>query len=69
MHIAFIVTSALLALEMAGAGVPKLLQLSAVRKNAEHLGTLRKGRPSATSWVSSRPQRGRCCIAKTPFPR
>lgn len=38
MHIAFIVVSALLALEMAGAGVPKLLQLSAVRKNAEHLG-------------------------------
>lgn len=38
MHIAFIVVSALLALEMAAAGVPKLLQLIAVRKNAEHLG-------------------------------
>lgn len=38
MHIAFIVVSALLALEMAGAGVPKLLQLNSVRKNAEHLG-------------------------------
>jgi len=38
MHIAFIVISALLALEMAGAGVPKLLQLSAVHRNAEHLG-------------------------------
>lgn len=38
MHVAFIVASALLALEMAGAGVPKLLQLSAVRRNAEHLG-------------------------------
>jgi hypothetical protein len=38
MNVAFIVVSALLALEMAGAGVPKLLQLSAVRRNAEHLG-------------------------------
>ena len=38
MHVAFIVVSALLALEMAGAGVPKLLQLSGVRRNAEHLG-------------------------------
>ena len=38
MHVAFIVVTALLALEMAGAGVPKLLQLGAVRKNAEHLG-------------------------------
>ena len=38
MHVAFIVVSILLALEMAGAGVPKLLQLSAVRGNAEHLG-------------------------------
>jgi hypothetical protein len=37
-HIAFIVVSAVLALELAGAGVPKLLQLSAVRANAEHLG-------------------------------
>jgi hypothetical protein len=38
MHVAFIVVSAVLALEMFGAGVPKLLQLSAVRRNAEHLG-------------------------------
>jgi hypothetical protein len=38
MHIAFIVVSAALALEMVGAGVPKLLQLSAVRQSAEHLG-------------------------------
>jgi hypothetical protein len=38
MHVAFIVVSAVLALEMADAGVPKLLQLSAVRGNAEHLG-------------------------------
>jgi uncharacterized membrane protein YkgB len=38
MHIAFIVVSAALALEMAGAGIPKLLQFDAVRKNAEHLG-------------------------------
>jgi hypothetical protein len=38
MHVAFIVVSAVLALEMAGAGVPKLLQLSAARRNAEHLG-------------------------------
>ena len=38
MNIAFIVVSAVLALEMAGAGVPKLLQLNAVRRNAEHLG-------------------------------
>ena len=38
MHLAFIVVSAILALELAGAGVPKLLQLSAVRRNAEHLG-------------------------------
>jgi DoxX-like protein len=38
MHVAFIVVSAVLALELAGAGVPKLLQLSAVRGNAEHLG-------------------------------
>jgi DoxX-like family len=38
MHVAFIVVSAVLALEMAGAGVPKLLQLSAVRRNGEHLG-------------------------------
>jgi hypothetical protein len=38
MYIAFIVVSAVLALEMAGAGVPKLLQLSAVRQSAEHLG-------------------------------
>src|ERR1700757_5038671 len=38
MHVAFIVVSAVFALEMAGAGVPKLLQLSSVRKSAEHLG-------------------------------
>ncbi len=38
MDIAFIVVSAVLALEMAGAGVPKVLQLNAVRENAEHLG-------------------------------
>jgi DoxX-like family len=38
MNVAFIVVSAVLALELAGAGVPKLLQLNAVRRNAEHLG-------------------------------
>jgi hypothetical protein len=38
MHVAFIVLTAALALEMFGAGVPKLLQLSVVRRNAEHLG-------------------------------
>lgn len=38
MHVAFIAVSILLALEMAGAGVPKVLQLSAVRGSAEHLG-------------------------------
>lgn len=38
MHIAFIIVSILLALEMAIAGVPKVIQLSAVRANAEHLG-------------------------------
>jgi hypothetical protein len=38
MHIAFIVVSALLALEMAVIGAPKAIQLSAVRASAEHLG-------------------------------
>ena len=38
MHIAFIIVSVLLALELAIAGVPKVIQLSAVRANAEHLG-------------------------------
>lgn len=38
MHVVFIVLSAVLALEMAGAGIPKLLQLKAVRNSAEHLG-------------------------------
>ncbi|GBE65516.1 hypothetical protein MFM001_19780 [Mycobacterium sp. MFM001] len=38
MHLAFIIVSAFLALEMAVTGVPKLLQLSVVRASAEHLG-------------------------------
>lgn len=38
MHIAFIVASALLAVEMAATGIPKALQLNAVRASAEHLG-------------------------------
>ena len=38
MHIAFIVISILLAVEMAATGAPKVLQLSAVRASAEHLG-------------------------------
>ena len=38
MHIAFIVVSVLLALEMAITGAPKVLQLSVVRASAEHLG-------------------------------
>ena len=38
MHIAFIVLSVLLALEMAVTGAPKILQLSVVRASAEHLG-------------------------------
>lgn len=38
MHIAFIVVSVLLALEMAVAGAPKVIQLSVVRASAEHLG-------------------------------
>jgi hypothetical protein len=38
MHIAFIVISVLLTVEMAVTGTPKVLQLSAVRASAEHLG-------------------------------
>lgn len=38
MHIAFIIVSIVLALEMAITGVPKVIQLSAVRASAEHLG-------------------------------
>jgi len=38
MHTAFIVVSILLALEMATIGAPKVLQISAVRDSAEHLG-------------------------------
>lgn len=38
MHIAFIVLSVLLALEMAVTGAPKVIQLSVVRASAEHLG-------------------------------
>lgn len=38
MHIAFIVVSVLLALEMAVTGAPKVIQLSVVRASAEHLG-------------------------------
>jgi hypothetical protein len=38
MHIAFIVLSVLLAVEMAVTGAPKVIQLSAVRASAEHLG-------------------------------
>jgi hypothetical protein len=38
MHIAFIAMSALLALEMLISGAPKVVQLSAVRSTAEHLG-------------------------------
>ena len=38
MHTAFIATSMLLALEMAAIGTPKVLQISAVRDSAEHLG-------------------------------
>jgi hypothetical protein len=38
MHIAFIVVSVLLAAEMAVTGAPKVIQLSAVRAAAEHLG-------------------------------
>ena len=38
MHTAFIVVSMLLALEMAVVGAPKVVQLSAVRASAEHLG-------------------------------
>ena len=38
MHIAFVVVSVLLALEMAVTGGPKVLQLRAVRASAEHLG-------------------------------
>lgn len=38
MHIAFIVVSVLLALEMAVTGAPKVFQLSVVRASAEHLG-------------------------------
>lgn len=38
MHIAFIIVSILLALEMAIAGVPKVIQHNAVRASAEHLG-------------------------------
>ena len=38
MHIAFIVLSVLLAVEMAVTGAPKVLQLSVVRAGAEHLG-------------------------------
>ncbi len=38
MHTAFIVLSILLALEMAASGAPKVLQISAVRDGAEHLG-------------------------------
>jgi len=38
MHTAFIVVSILLALEMAVIGAPKVVQLSAVRSGAEHLG-------------------------------
>lgn len=38
MHIASIIVSVLLALEMAATGMPKVLQLSAVRASAEHLG-------------------------------
>jgi hypothetical protein len=38
MHIAFIIVSVLLGLEMAITGAPKVVQLSAVRASAEHLG-------------------------------
>ncbi|GAS86192.1 DoxX family protein [Mycolicibacterium brisbanense] len=38
MHTAFIVASIVLALEMAASGVPKVLQIGAVRTSAEHLG-------------------------------
>jgi hypothetical protein len=38
MHTAFMVVSILLALEMAVIGAPKVVQLSAVRASAEHLG-------------------------------
>ncbi|AGB22736.1 hypothetical protein Mycsm_02397 [Mycobacterium sp. JS623] len=38
MHIAFIVLSVLLALEMAVTGAPKVFHLSVVRASAEHLG-------------------------------
>src|SRR3954467_8834558 len=38
MHIAFIIMSVLLALEMAVTGAPKVIQLSVVRVSAEHLG-------------------------------
>ncbi|WP_101949343.1 DoxX family protein [Mycobacterium sp. 3519A] len=38
MHIAFIVFSVLLAVEMAVTGAPKALQLSFVRASSEHLG-------------------------------
>jgi hypothetical protein len=38
LHIAFIVMSVLLALEMAVSGAPKVIQLSVVRASAEHLG-------------------------------
>ena len=38
MHIAFIVLSVLLAVEMAVTGAPKVFQLSVVRASAEHLG-------------------------------
>jgi hypothetical protein len=38
MQVAFVIVSAVLALEMTGSGVPKLLQLRAIRRSAEHLG-------------------------------